>query len=67
MAVENEDFLVHVQNPKFQREVHDTFFFFLNRFLLLPTRLLWFRSKRAFLTVGEIIAFFADFKFVFAE
>ena len=53
------------KNLKFQREKHDTFFF--NRFLLLPTRLLLFRSKRAFLTVGEIIAFFADFKFVFAE
>ena len=27
----------------------------------------WFRAKSAFLTVGEIIAFFADFVFVFAK
>ena len=67
-AVENEDFLGNVQKThSFSAKNASLFNLLKCVFAVFHTRLLWFRAKSAFWIFGEIIAFFADFTFVFAK
>ena len=65
VAAENEDLLGNLQKPIVSARI--TRATFLNANLPFSTRLLWFRAKSASLIVGEFLAFFADFTFVFAK